>query len=89
MTLTDKLLSRIGGWRSKIQDLIFSTLAFRLMAGAVLVSLWGRIDSDGSQAHMAVLIVQWVCETAEAMSEERVSMEVMVQVHALSAAVST
>jgi len=59
------------------------------MAGAVLVSLWGRVDSDGRQARMAVLIVQWVCDTAEAMSEERVSMEVMVQVHALSAAVST
>lgn len=78
-----------GGWNVKIRVGIFSILTFRQTASAGRVSLCGRVDSDALQVHMTVLIVEQVFKTAVAMSEERLSKEMVPQAHVLCAAVST
>ena len=49
-----------GGWNVKIRVGIFLTLSFSLMASAVRVLQCGRVDCDGLQVRMAVLISQQV-----------------------------
>ena len=78
-----------GDWSVKIRAVSLLTPTFIRMASTLRELQCGRVANGERQVSMAVLIVQHVREAAVASPEERLSMDMVAQANALSAAVPT